>query len=479
MPRRQLRLAGPDGIADHLRDLREELEVPAGFPVQVLEEAGEGSREPRLPTTDLTGLDFVTLDPPGSRDLDQAVHIERRGAGWRVHYAIADVAAFVRPGGALDAEVHGRGLTLYGPDTRTPLHPTVLSEGAASLLPGEDRPALVWRFDLDSDAEPVSVGLRRAVVRSRAQLDYPAVQADLDAGRGSSGELLQEVGTLRLERERDRGGVSLPVPEQVAVHGDDGWRLEYRAPQPVEAWNAQISLLTGMAAARIMLDGGIGVLRTLPEADPRDLARLRRVARALGVEWPEEVAYPDFVRGLDAATPAHAAVIDAATTLLRGAGYEAFDGSAPEAGFAGGRVRHAAIAAPYAHATAPLRRLVDRFVGEACVSLVAGADVPDWVLAALPALPDEMGAAVRRAGGYERACLDLVEAALLEPRVGESFGGVVVDVDGERGRGEVHLHEPAVRARVDGEALPLGERVEVRLAEASVAERRLRFVHPA
>jgi exoribonuclease R len=131
VPRRQLRLAGPDGIADHLRDLREELEVPAGFPVEALEEAGEGSREPRLPTTDLTDLGFVTLDPPGSRDLDQAVHIERRGAGWRVHYAIADVAAFVRPGGALDAEVHGRGLTLYGPDTRTPLHPTVLSEGAA------------------------------------------------------------------------------------------------------------------------------------------------------------------------------------------------------------------------------------------------------------------------------------------------------------------------------------------------------------
>ena len=477
MPRRQLRLAGPDGIADHLRDLREELEVPAGFPVEVLEEAGEASREPRLPPTDLTDLDMVTLDPPGSLDLDQAVHIERRGPGWRVHYAIADVGAFVRPGGALDQEVHGRGLTLYGPDTRTPLHPTVLSEGAASLLPGQDRPALVWRFDLDSDAEPVSVDLRRAVVRSRAQLDYPAVQADLDAGRGSSGELLREVGTLRLERERDRGGVSLPVPEQVAVHEDAGWRLEYRAPLPVEAWNAQISLLTGMAAARIMLDGGIGVLRTLPEADPRDVDRLRRVARALGVPWPEAVGYPDFVRSLDPAVPVHAAVIDTATTLLRGAGYTAFDGSS--GALPGGEARHAAIAAPYAHATAPLRRLVDRFVGEACAALVADAEVPEWVRAALPALPDEMVDAVRRAGSYERACLDLVEAALLELRVGDRFGGVVVEVDGERGRGEVHLDDPAVRARVDGPALPLGERVEVRLAEASVAERRLRFVHPA
>ena len=451
--------------------------MPAGFPVEALEEAGEASREPRLPPTDLTDLDFVTLDPPGSLDLDQAVHIERRGQGWRVHYAIADVGAFVRPGGALDEEVHGRGLTLYGPDTRTPLHPTVLSEGAASLLPGEDRPALVWRFDLDSDAEPVSVDLRRAVVRSRAQLDYPAVQADLDAGRGSSGELLREVGSLRLERERERGGVSLPVPEQVAVHEDQRWRLEYRAPLPVEAWNAQISLLTGMAAARIMLDGGVGVLRTLPEADPRDVDRLRRVARALGAPWPEDVRYPDFIRSLDPAVPVHAAVIDAATTLLRGAGYTAFGG--PSGAPPGGEVRHAAIAAPYAHATAPLRRLVDRFVGEACVALAAGTEVPEWVGTALADLPDEMGDAVRRAGSYERACLDLVEAALLESRVGERFGGVVVEVDGERGRGEVHLDDPAVRARVDGPALPLGDRVEVRLAEASVAERRLRFVHPA
>ncbi|HSK26293.1 MAG TPA: RNB domain-containing ribonuclease [Jiangellales bacterium] len=471
MPRRQLRLAAPDGIADHLRELRDELELPAGFPVDVLEEAGEAARAPRLPGEDLTDLAFVTLDPPESLDLDQALHIERRGSGYRLHYAIADVAAFVAPAGALDEEVHRRGLTLYGPDARTPLHPTVLSEGAASLLPGQDRPALVWRFDLDSDGEAGSVDLRRAVVRSRAKLDYPSVQADLDAGRdGVAGELLREVGELRLRREAERGGVSLPVPEQVAVRSDDGWRLEYRAPLPVEAWNAQVSLLTGMAAAGIMLDGGMGVLRTLPEADPRDVDRLRRVARTLGVEWPESQGYPDFVRSLDPALPSHSAVIDTATTLLRGAGYLAFDGTVPDG------ARHAAIAAPYAHTTAPLRRLVDRYVGEVCLALLAGTDVPEWARAALPGLPDAMSSATRRASTYERACLDLVEAALLEGQTGRTFTGVVVEVDAGKERGEVHLDEPAVRARVEGPALPLGERVEVELVEASLAERRVRFV---
>ena len=91
----------------------------------------------------------MTIDPPGSRDLDQALHIARRGDGWTVRYAIADVAALVRPGGAVDLDAHLRGVTVYAPDAKAPLHPVVLSEGAASLLPGEWRPAVVWTLELD------------------------------------------------------------------------------------------------------------------------------------------------------------------------------------------------------------------------------------------------------------------------------------------------------------------------------------------
>ena len=75
----------------------------------------------------------MTIDPAGSRDLDQAFHAERRPHGFRVRYAIADVAAFVAPGGALDREAFARGVTLYLPDGRAPLYPDVLGEGAASL----------------------------------------------------------------------------------------------------------------------------------------------------------------------------------------------------------------------------------------------------------------------------------------------------------------------------------------------------------
>src|SRR6185503_20248243 len=134
-------------------------------------EAERVAAAPPLPELDATDVPLVTLDPEGSRDLDQAVHLAVRADGWRVSYAIADVGAFVRLGGAVDAEARRRGQTLYSPDRRTPLHPPVLSEGAASLLEGQLRPAVLWTIDLDSDGQPVTVDLRRARVRSRAQLD--------------------------------------------------------------------------------------------------------------------------------------------------------------------------------------------------------------------------------------------------------------------------------------------------------------------
>ena len=181
------------------------------------------------------------------------------------------------------------------------------------------------------------------------------------------------------------------------------------------------------------------MLRTLPAADPRDVARLRRTARALGVPWPEGAGHAEVVSGLDASDPAQAALLAEAATLMRGAAYVAFDGERPA------YAEHAAIAAPYAHTTAPLRRLVDRFVGETCLALSAGVPVPEWVRAALPELPSRMASGDARASAYERACLDLVEAALLADRTGEVFDAVVVDVREDRTSGVVQLRDPAVR----------------------------------
>lgn len=513
MPSRHVRLVPEParGVArvvqEALAAVRREMEIPDGFPPEVVAEAEDAARTAADGGTtaggttaggttgrvDLRDLPFVTIDPPGSMDLDQALHLERDGDGFVVHYAIADVGAFVVPGGALDAEVHERGTTLYAPDGRTPLHPAVLSEGVASLLPGQDRPAAAWRIALDAEGRLVDATVRRAVVRSRERLTYEEAQTRTDADGPLA--LLRTVGELRLARERARGGVSLEVPEQEVVAHDDGsFGLVFRSTLPVEAWNAQLSLLTGIAAARVMRAGGVGIFRALPAADDRDVARLRRTARALGIPWPRGTSYADLLPTLDSALPRHAAFLSEATSLFRGASYEAFGGTGQEPGVPDDAA-HAAIAAEYAHVTAPLRRLVDRYGTEVCLALCAGDPVPRWVLDALPGLPRTMGRTGQRAGSYERAIVDVVEAALLAGREGEAFDAVVVDVEDDRERarrleresggesdaatgarrGQVVLAEPAVRAPVEGVDLPLGEPVRATLREASVEERRVRF----
>jgi len=471
MPSRRVRLTPPDDakIAASFSDLRRVLKVKLEFPPEVVEDAERSIVAAQLSETDATDVPFVTIDPPESMDLDQALHLERNGNRYRVRYAIADVASFVTPGGPMDVEAQARGQTLYAPDARARLYPPQLSEGAASLLADQVRSALVWDMDVDETGEGVEVTVGRALVRSRAKLHYAGVQRSLDDGSADESlQLLREVGTLRQEREQRRGGVQMPVPEQVVERGDEGYELHFRAPLPVEGWNAQISLMTGMAAAELMLEAGIGILRTLPEADEHAVARLRRTAKALGLEWGKDVPYTEFIRTLDANGAHDAAVLNEAAALLRGSGYRAFDGQTPH------EAVHAGVASTYAHTTAPLRRLVDRYVGEVCVAISMDADVPEWVRAALPGLPETMELSNRRAQQYEGGIVSAVEAAILEPSIGETFDAVVVEVDERDHAGTVQLREPAVTARCKGD-LPLGETVEVRLETADVMKRLVRF----
>ncbi|MFI9011210.1 RNB domain-containing ribonuclease [Actinosynnema sp. NPDC053489] len=451
--------------------IRTEFGLPGEFPPAALAEAqaavsrdiGSADRE------DATALPLVTIDPPGAKDLDQALLVQRVGSGFRVHYAIADLGVFVVPGGALDTEVRKRGQTLYLPDGNVPLHPPVLSEGAASLLPGQARPSVLWTFECGPDGEPVDVRVRRAVVRSTAQFDYETVQASFDAGTPHpSVEALPDFGRLRRERAAERGAVELQLPEQEIVpNGDGDWKLVVRPRADVDAWNAEISLLTGMSAARVMLDAKVGVLRTLPDADDGAVDALRRSAQALGVPWPDGVSPARLLAGLDPSRPESLALFVDATRLLRGAGYTAFNGEVPAVS------THAGLGAPYTHVTAPLRRLVDRFAAEVCLAVTAGREVPGWLTEALPLLPGLMGGSDALAGKVDRACLDQVEAWVLADRVGQEFEAVVLRADGNGA--DVFIPQPPVMSRCTGEDLPEGERIGVRLVEADPERRKVVF----
>jgi exoribonuclease R len=347
-----------------------------------------------------------------------------------------------------------------------PLHPKVLSEDAASLLPDRDRPAVVWTIDLDSDGATVAVEVERALVRSRAKLDYERVQSDVDAGQAAEPvALLPEIGKLLIERGLARGAINLPIPDQEVERDGDGWRLWLRAPLAVEEYNAQISLLTGVSAAKIMIDGRLGLLRTMPAPQPEAVAKLRAAAPVLGVLWPEGVQVGGVIATLDPADPRAAAFLDQSVELMRGAGYRAFEGQAPaDAG-------HGAVSAPYAHVTAPLRRLADRYATEVCLALHSGVEVPEWVRQALPKLPEVMSSTDRVASAAERGAVHLVEAVLLEGRVGEVFDAAVLDAD----PAVVVLDDPAVQARCEGDGLVAGTRVRVRLVEADPTRRKVVF----
>ena len=464
-------------MVDGLTQLAQRLELPSGFPPPVETEAAAEAANGPIDGRAREAIDipFVTIDPPGSMDLDQALFIETLGTGYRVWYAIADVAAWVRAGGTIDAEAWRRGETYYAPQVRLPLHPTSLSEGAASLLAdGRPRPANVWRIDLDAVGVVTDFTVTRNLVTSTATLDYPGVQRDIDAGTApESLQLLKTVGELRLQQEAARGGISLNLPEQqVTARPGDHWGLSFRTPLPVENWNAQISLLTGYCAASLMRRHGIGILRTLPPADGRTIGLLRSVARSLGLGWSKRTPYADFVRRLDPTKPTGQAMMNSCTMLFRGAGYTII-GSADDSG----NMPHAALASEYAHVTAPLRRLVDRFTGTICACLAAGESVPGWVTQALPDLPAAMAESDRRSKAFESGIISLTEALALHDAIGQQFVGVIIEVDDRnRRQGVVSLTAQAVQAKVRAShPLALGAQVNLQLVKADITTGEVSF----
>ena len=462
---------------------RRELGVRTAFPPEVqaaadeaatrVASAGEGREDRRA-------LPLITIDPPGSRDLDQALYIQREDGGFRLWYAIADVAFFVDRGGAIEAEAWKRGLTVYGPDRKDPLYPPVLSQGAASLLPEQERPAILFEFELGSAAELRATTVRRALVRSRAQLTYAQVVehvlggGTLFAGREWADALfaMRDFGEARQEIEAARGGVSIPLVDQHVTNLSAkrlGYALEFEEPRESEEWNEQVSLLTGHAAARLMLEAKVGVVRVMGAPDEDALAAFRRAARALKFPWPEGASYPEFIRSLDLKHPCITPLLWQARRVNRGADYLAFDGEVPADPL------HHALAMSYTHTTAPLRRLCDRYVLDLLVQLSAGARPSAAEVETLKRLPAVMDEAERREAKFERRAVDVAEAWVLRERVGQRFAATVLGA--RSGDVEVQIEDPPVRAVAEsgGARHPPGASVQVRLDRVSVDEGRVFF----
>jgi exoribonuclease R len=442
--------------------------VPGDFGADVMAEADRASSavtsdlfasvEGARPV-DRTDVEFVTLDPVGSTDLDQAFSIEQTGDEVTLLYAIADVGRFVRPGGAIDQEAWRRGVTVYLPDGRASLHPPQLAEAAASLLPDGPRPAVVFTVRVAGDGAVRLVGAERSVIRSRAKLAYATVTlADLPHG------FVEFVRRVEYA-EAQRGASRVDEPEQQVVATESGFSLQFNPRNEIERQSATLSLATNMAVADVLYAARTGLFRTMDAVDERRTGRLRNTARAFGLDWPNDVSLADFLRLLAPDDPAAGAFQLAVRRAGGAAKYRPFeDGVVPW---------HAAIAATYCHATAPLRRLADRYVIEAAVAVVAGRAVPDWVVNAFDALPDAMQHGDALASTVDRAALDAAEAVVLAGREGEVFDAVVTDED-DRGV-RIQICEPAVVARVAARHVDPGDAIRVRLTATDPTRRTVEF----
>lgn len=447
-------------LTDGLATIRTEFQIPQGFPPEVLAAADAAARRAPTSHADWTDRRFVTLDPASATDLDQAFDIEAAGSDLILHYAIADVAWFVDEGGPIDSEAWRRGETLYLPDGKAGLYPPVLAEGAASLLPDGPRPAVVFSVRVDSDGAVKLDGVTRAVIRSRAKLAYSSVQeADLPAGFG-------ELSARITQAEAERGAARVDPPEQELAQDENG-RLElvFRQRHASEDRNAALSLACNMAVAQLLHAHGTGLFRVMAEPDDAAVRRLRLTAQALGIDWPEQATLTQFERTLNPADPRDASLMLAIRRAGNGASYRPWrEGETPW---------HAAMAAPYAHATAPLRRLADRYVVQAALAVANGRAVPDSVAAAFEKLPKLMARAGSLSGRIDRAVIDMAEAVVLEGREGERFPAVVTDI-GERGA-SIQLCRLPVTARIDASGLTPGDALRVKLTAADPVARRIDF----
>ncbi|QNA83543.1 RNB domain-containing ribonuclease [Sphingomonas sp. So64.6b] len=454
-------LADPNSaLALGLAAIRTQFQVPESFPAEVLAAAGVAAKRAPTQHIDRTDRPFVTLDPATSTDLDQAFAIERSGGDIVLHYAIADVAWFVDDGDAIDLEAWRRGATQYLPDGKAGLYPSVLSEGAASLLPGGPRPAVIFTVRVADDGAVKLDGSERAIIRSTAKLAYDSVRdTDLPA------DFIELSNRIQGAEDR-RGAARVDPPEQEVERADDGtYDLRFRPSLVSEARNAALSLATNLAIADMLQAHHTGLFRVMAAPDDRAVKRLRLTAVAYGLTWPAGVTLAEFQRTLNPADAKHAAFMLAIRRAGEGASYVPYrDGVVPW---------HAAMAATYAHATAPLRRLADRYVVRATLAIANGQPVPEVVTAAFPRLPKVMARADALSGQIDRAVIDLAETVMLRDRIGETFPAIVTDVDDRGAR--IQLRDLPVVARVATKGLEPGDAITVRLSAVDLERRTIGF----
>lgn len=425
-------LGKEDGAKASFFQIATEAGSTLDFPPEVMAEIAAIKANPDITGTDLTSIPFVTIDYETSKDLDQAVALVKRPDGnIDVHYAIADASHFVKEGSALDREARHRGLTTYLPGGRSlPVLPPELSEDLCSLVANQKRRAFVVTVTVDPEGQPISSKFQRGVIQSRAKLAYNGVQKFHDSGfqgplagkdYSESLELLETFGKLRIAESIKRGVV--PANEsKLEIRATDAAATKFEigksARNEVEKWNEQVSLLVNEQVGKFLVDSGARVLhRVHMPPDPAKVDAFRARVASLGVPWGANVELDDYIRGLDESDMRTATIQRWATRINKAAIYstEPLGHSALKLG-------------AYDHFTAPMRRYSDIVVHRVLAALIEDRPIPYQSGGELERISGRMESARRRTGDVAGRTRAYMTAAMLEPFVGQTLAGRILDV---------------------------------------------------
>ena len=456
-----------DALTSGFAAIAKQFQLPADFPPEVMAEAKAVAETKPFTKPDWQShrhvamdIPFVTLDPASSTDLDQAFYIEKDGPELVLHYALADVSAFVKPGSLIEQEARKRGVTIYGLAKKIPVYPSVISQGTASLLPEGPRPAVHVVVAIDRVGNIRLRSIDRIVCQSRAKLAYDDVDIQ-------SIPHLEEFANRMWTNETERGAVRVDFPQQEVIidsTAPGGVRLVLRPRVLSETINSALSLSVNMAIGTLLQEAKVGLFRVMDEPEQGAIAALRRTAHALGIQWLPKETLRELQRRMDPNDYCHQRFLLDARRAGGRARYAMYDENK--------HAWHFAIGATYAHATAPMRRLADRYVLDLALCVANNLAVPSSLTDQIAEMPVIMDRCEGRASNVDRAVIDLLEAVSLQDRIGEILDAEVVDV----ANGIVQTRDSAIRAKAT--KLPKVENgacVRVRIDAADPTTRSVRL----
>ena len=483
------------------------LEIPYRFPDMVVREAEAVSEVGLKGREDWRHIPFVTIDPATAKDHDDAVYAEAdsdetNAGGHIVYVAIADVAAYVRYGTALDREAYSRGNSVYFPDRVVPMLPERISNDLCSLRDGENRPALAVRMVFSAKGQKRSHSFHRVIIRSAGKLAYEEAQAAIDGKPNDrTGPLLEPVlrplfaayATLAEARDR-RGPLALDLPERRITLNPDGTVAGIHVPERLEAHRLieEMMIMANVAAAETLESGNTPLVYRVHDTPGREkLAALKDFLNSLHLPFSgAESVRPSHFNQVLKKAEAQDSLVQVSEMVLR---------SQAQAEYSPENFGHFGLNLDrYAHFTSPIRRYADLIVHRALIRLLDLGDdgLSDTEIGQLAGMAQHISSTERRAMAAERETSDRLLARYMADHIGARFSGRIsgvtksglfVRLDETGADGFVpasslgieffryHEDRQAMIGERSGETFALGQAVEVRLLEAAPMAGALRF----